>query len=291
MSTSWGRLIVRWCGVSLLACTAMLSAPEESAPLAPAAASAAPTLTFADEFSGSLLDLTKWGFHALGPRHDAINVPTAAVGGGVLTIKTYTLLGLHFTTQISTQKQLLLGFEQAYGFFEARMKFSDSPGMWSSFWLQSPTMGTPIGDPETAGVEMDIAEHRVHCVDAPAPTPPETCSPTSDISDRVQQALVWDGYGAASQSAVKLSDPLTGLGNGSWHTWGLAWSPTGLTFYYDGVPTWTQAGPISQHAQFVVLGSEVGQFFAGAIPTGGYGTYAASTTSLQVDYVRVWSLD
>ena len=42
--------------------------------------------------------------------------------------------------------------------------------------------------------------------------------------------------------------------------------------------------------QYIVLGSEVGQFFAGAIPTGGYGTYAASTTNLQVDYVRVWSL-
>jgi hypothetical protein len=36
--------------------------------------------------------------------------------------------------------------------------------------------------------------------------------------------------------------------------------------------------------------SEVGQFFAGTIPPAGYGSREASTTNMQVDYVRVWSL-
>ncbi|MEA2148295.1 MAG: trimeric autotransporter adhesin, partial [Solirubrobacteraceae bacterium] len=59
--------------------------------------------------------------------------------------------------------------------------------------------------------------------------------------------------------------------------------------YYDDAPVWTTTGPISRRSQYVVLSSEVGAFFAGAIPAGGYGSRATSTTDMQVDYVRVWS--
>ncbi|HVF77902.1 MAG TPA: glycoside hydrolase family 16 protein [Solirubrobacteraceae bacterium] len=277
----------RW----IVLCAVALAWPAGSGALAVGVAQAAPTLTWADEFNGTSLDLTRWSYRATGPRFDGIITPRAvSVGGGVLTIKTYTQLGQHYSGMIGTQKLGLAGFEQTYGYFEARVKFNSSPGQWSAFWLQSPTFGSPVGDPATAGVEMDIAEHRVRCVHAPAPTPPETCTPDNDISDRIQQALIWDGYGADSKSAVKLSDPLTGLGNGSWHTWALRWTPSDLTFYYDGVPTWSMTGPISRRSQFIVLSSDVGAFFAGAIPAGGYGTRATSTTNMQVDYVRVWTL-
>ncbi len=122
----------------------------------------------------------------------------------------------------------------------------------------------------------------------PEATPTDVCA--GDISDRIQQALVWDGYGADSKSAVRLSDPLTGLGNGSWHTWTLRWTPEGLTWYDDGAPIWSQPGPISQRSQYIVLSSEIWRNFAGAIPAGGYGSRQTSTTNLQVDYVRAWSL-
>ena len=257
----------------------------------PATAAGAPTLTFADEFNGIALDRTRWSHRATGPRFDAVVTPDAvSVGGGVLTIKTYTQAGTHYTGMIGTQQIGPFGFEQTYGYFEARMRFANASGQWSAFWLQSPTIGMPIGDPARAGVEMDVAEHRVRCVTAPAPTPPEVCGPNSDISDRIQQALIWDGYGAESKSLVKLSEPLPGLGNGSWHTWTLRWTPTDLTFYYDGTPTWSVSGPISRRSQYLVLSSDVGAFFAGPIPAGGYGSRATTTTRLEVDYVRVWSL-
>ena len=254
------------------------------------AAGAAPTsldvLTWSDEFDGSSLDSTRWADRASGPRHDGVLTPDAvSVGGGVLTIKTYTEGGTHYSGMISTYPR----FEQAYGYFEARIKFHSTPGQWSSFWLQSPTIANPIGDPAGAGVEMDVVEHRARCVTAPAPTPPATCSPSSDISGRAQQALIWDGYGPESKSSVKLTDPLPGLGNDSWHTWALRWTPTELTFYYDGTPTWTQTRPISRQAQYMILSSEVGEFFAGQIPAGGYGTRQTSTTNMQVDYVRVYT--
>jgi len=241
--------------------------------------------TWSDEFDGTSLDLARWGYRAEGTRHDGILARDAvSVAGGALTIKTYTEAGRHYSGMISTQKTGSAGFEQAYGYFEARVKFNSAPGQWSAFWLQSPTIGSPLGDPPTAGVEMDIAEHRARCVTTSA-----TCSVAGDISNRIQQALIWDGYGATSKSTVKLSDPPVGLGNGSWHTWALRWTPHDVTFYYDDTAMWSMTGPISRRSQYMILSSEVGQFFAGDIPAGGYGSRETSTTNMQVDYVRVWA--
>jgi beta-glucanase (GH16 family) len=269
-------------------CVAALAAPTASGTLAAAHAQTG-TPTWSEEFNATSLDLTRWGYRATGARHDGTLTPDAvSVGAGALTIKTYTEAGRHYSGMISTQMAATGGFEQTSGYFEARVKFNSRAGQWSAFWLQSPTLGNPMGDPETAGVEMDIAEHRTRCVTAPAPTAPSTCGANKDISNRTQQALIWNGYGPESQASIKLSSALTGLGNGSWHTWALRWTSTALTFYYDGVATWTQASPISRRSQYIILSSEVGAFFAGTIPSGGYGSRLTSTTNMQVDYVRVW---
>jgi beta-glucanase (GH16 family) len=260
---------------------------------APAVAPAQPPpgvgpLTWSDEFTGAALDPTHWTYRATGPRDDGLLLPTAvSVGGGLLTIKTYTdPAGNHHSGMVSSLPVgSTTGFEQTYGYFEARVKFNTAPGQWSAFWLQTPTNGSPLGDPATAGVEMDIAEHRTRCV-----TPAQICGSGNDISDRIQEALIWDGYGADSKSAVQLSDPLPGLGDGSWHTWGLRWTPTDLTFYYDDTAIWTQTGPISRRSQYIILSSEVGAFFAGPPPQGGYGAFQTSTTTMQVDYVRAWAV-
>jgi beta-glucanase (GH16 family) len=280
---------MRW---FIVVCAGMLAAPAATLPVA--AAQPPPGIgppTWSDEFDGTTLDATRWSYRATGPRHDGVITPDAvSVGGGLVTIKTYTdAAGKHYSGMIATQPVgSTTGFDQTYGYFEARVKFNNAAGQWSAFWLQTPTNGNPPGDPATAGVEMDIAEHRTRCVTAPSPTPPKTCD--GDVSDRIQEALIWDGYGADSKSAVKLSDPLPGLGNGSWHTWGLRWTPSDLTFYYDDTPIWSKTAPISRRSQFVVLSSEVGQFFAGPTPRAGYGSFLTSTTTMQVDYVRAWAV-
>ena len=243
--------------------------------------------TWSDEFDGSSLDPTRWSYRATGTRFDGDLTPDAvSVGNGVLTIKTYTEAGEHHSGMISTQRRGSAGLEQTYGTFEARVKFHSSPGQWSAFWLQSPTIGSPLGDPASAGVETDIAEHRVLCEPVPSPA---TCAAGEDISNRTQRALIWDGYGSDRKASVKLSDPLAGLGNDSWHTFALRWTPTEMTFYYDGAAIWSTSGPISRRSQYIILSSEVGRFFAGAIPAAGYGSRETSSTNMQVDYVRVWA--
>jgi len=291
MKASAGRHAAVRCS-AVVACTVALL--TLAAACAPAQGRAAPIKpgkldppTWSEEFNGDALDLSTWNHRKRGKRHDGFLTPDAvSVGDGVLTIKTYTEEGTHYSGMISTQKDGPRGFEQKYGYFEARVKFHEAPGVWSAFWLQSGTIGVPKGDPTTAGVEMDIVEHRARCV--PRATGGSRCDPDANVTDHVQQGLIWDGYDDDSQSVIRFSDPLDGLGNDSWHTFALSWTPTGLTFYYDDAVTWSVAGPVSQRSEYVILSSEIGEFFAGAIPKEGYGTRATSQTNLQVDYVRVW---
>jgi beta-glucanase (GH16 family) len=231
-------------------------------------------LTFNDDFNGSSLDATKWANRLPGPRNSAINTPDAvSVGGGVLNITTYTDNGTHYTGMIGSQNK----FEQTYGYFEARMKFHTSPGQWSAFWLTSPVYDTGVGNPGLYGTETDIVEHRA------------VNSNDNDIRNRYVSAVHWDGYGADHKQVANTYSGLTGMGNDSWHTFGLLWSPAGYSFYYDDTLLWTVTDAISARPEYMILSSEVRNAnWAGHIPAEGYGSLATSVTNMQVDYVHVY---
>lgn len=231
-------------------------------------------LAFSDEFTGTALDSSKWAHRGLGPRKGAINTANAvAVKDGLLTITTYTSGGAHYTGMIATQGM----FEQTYGYYEARIKFQDSPGQWSAFWLQSPGYG-PVGDPATAGTEIDIVEHRA------------ANQNDRDIRERYSSAVHWDGYAESHQQLSKVHTNPTGLGNGSWHTYGMQWTEAGYQFYFDDELIWTALAPVSKRPEYLILSSEVENgVWAGTIPAAGYGAFASSVTNVQVDYVRVYS--
>jgi beta-glucanase (GH16 family) len=113
-------------------------------------------ITFSDEFEGESLDPQKWRHHGTGLRRQAHNTPGAVkVAGGNLTISTFSNGGTHFTGMVSTAQTFLY----SYGYIEARINFDTSPGMWSAFWMQSPTM-IYSADTNLAGTEIDICEHR-----------------------------------------------------------------------------------------------------------------------------------
>jgi beta-glucanase (GH16 family) len=246
----------------------------------PPAVAAPPTngwaLVWNDEFDGTKLDTSKWGYWLTGARRDATNTPTAvSVGGGAVTISTYTSGGTHYTGMISTSNTYL----PAYGYIEARINYDSSPGMWSAFWLQSPTMGNPIGDAQTAGTEIDVCEHRA--VDGG----------NADISNRIVGNIHWDGYGASHRSVGYDSGNL-GLASG-YHIYGFEWTPTTQRFYIDGVLRWTvnngTNSPVSQRSEFIILSSEIENAgWAGTIPAAGYGSVLTTTTKMVVDYVRVY---
>ncbi len=134
-------------------------------------------LAWQDNFDGTQLDLTKWNIDTK-TRDQAIQVPEASiVKNGMLTLKVFTENNLHYTSFLTTRDR----YETAFGYYEAKIKFRSAPGEWCAFWLQTKTIGNPLNNPEKAGVEIDIVEHRL------------VNAKMQDISNYAGINLHWDG--------------------------------------------------------------------------------------------------
>ena len=228
-------------------------------------------LKWEDRFQGTTLDATKWKVRS-GQNHQAMNVPEAVSVHDGLTITTYTEEGKHFAGIISTHGL----FEARYGYWEARIQWGDSPGTWSAFWSYVLSMGTPIGDPAKAGMEIDFVEHR--SVD----------NGGRDIEGAANFTLHWDGYGE-EHKYKSFETPNLQLNKG-YHTYGVEWTENAYRFYIDDKLCWEVNEPISQIPHFLVLSTEVeSNAWSGKVPEAGYGDRAHSTTKLEVQYVRYYS--
>ena len=239
-------------------------------------------LIWSDEFNGARLNKAKWEYARNGWRNSAYNTPAAvSVTNGCLVITTYTSGGTNFTGFIDTKNR----FEAGYGYYEASIEFSNAPGQWSAFWIQSPwmmnvqpngTLGNTNNSPGN-GVEIDVFEHR--CVDARG----------HNWINGGDHALHWNGYGPHEHDAVWSSRNL-GVGNG-FHKYGFLWTTNSYTFYVDGHVTWaTRSYMISSVPEFIRLTSEVqSNSWAGTVPPGGYPNKAGSQIKMYVDYVRYYA--
>ncbi|HTT26679.1 MAG TPA: glycoside hydrolase family 16 protein [Thermoplasmata archaeon] len=231
-------------------------------------------LVWRDEFDGGTLDASRWSASS-GARRDALNTPDAvAVANGSLVITTYIQGGVPLTGFLSTEGK----FDVTYGYVEARIRLHEAAGTWCAFWINSPTNGTPLNDPGTAGTEIDVLEHRY--VDQYG----------NDVSDVDAINVNWNGYGADhtfEQRTVTGSPSL----QDNWHNYGVLWTPTGYTFYIDGAPVWTPGAdvPVSHRSENLYLTCEVqNNSWAGSVPPGGYGSRDTSANRMEVDWVRVW---
>ncbi len=258
------------CGLAVAFCC-ILELTGSSARAAPPAGY---SLTWSDEFSGTALNWDNWQYKFQGTYRDGYNSASAvSVADGNMTITTYTDNDVHYTAWIATENK----FQQCFGYYEARIKFNDSPGMWSAFWLLANTVGDePFDDPATNGAEIDVVEHRL--VD----------NDYNDIDDDILVGCHWNGYGEEhehnSQSLYNL-----GIDDGEFHLFGVEWDDEEYRYYVDGVYKWSSYVGISERTEYIILSSEVkDMMWSGAIPTGGYGSLETSTTKMVVDYVRVY---
>lgn len=267
--------------VALLLACGLTPPPEQQTPPAqgdPTQRALPPpsyVLVWQDEFDGNALDPGRWGALS-GTRRDAVATPEAAeVHDGELVITTFTRNGVHYDGFLSTEGR----FQAQYGYYEARIRFSDSPGSWCSFWLTAPTIGNPLGDPAHAGVEIDVVEHRA-----------TDQGGWDALKDMVALNLNWDGY----DEHKKTEQRVTALPNGApvqgtWHVYGVLWTDAGYTFYVDGMTLWTVDAPVSRRPEHLMLTCEVDDgSWAGYVPNGGYGSREASHTRMEVDWVRAW---
>jgi beta-glucanase (GH16 family) len=232
-------------------------------------------LVWQDDFDGSALDGSRWAPQS-GSREGAVDTPAAvAVSNGELVVTTYTQGGTNYSGFVSTNGK----FQALYGYFEARIRFQDAPGSWCAFWLESPTIGVPLGDPGTAGVEIDVVEHRA-----------TDQGGWDALKDMVALNLNWDGYGASKKNLQKVTALPDGSPiQGQWHTYGVMWTSDGYAFYVDGMQLWTQDSPVSHRPEYVNLTCEVQDAsWAGYVPKGGYGSLQTSAAHMEVDWVRAW---
>jgi len=235
------------------------------------------TPIFDEEFNGTSLNTPVWTYRQEGQqRDDCVNDSSAvSVANGYARISIYTAnnaqgQSTNYCGAITTQSGTFL---HAYGYWEANVRFQYQQGTQSSFWIQSPTIGSIIGNPQQSGVEMDVFEHTAWAA-GPA---------------LYDHALHWNGYGTYHQS-VGYNGTQSNLNDGNFHTFGLARTPGSLDFYVDGVKDWhlsASDAAISNIVEYIILDTELPS--ASHVPAAGYGPLGSATNAhLDVDYVRVY---
>lgn len=131
-------------------------------------------------------------------------------------------------------------FAQAFGYFEATVKFPKSEGLWSAFWLQTDSMRN-LANEGVDGTEIDVYE-----------------SAFIKNPKRMGHALLWNSYNTPFS---KVDDAILDSGKNlydGYHTFGLKWTPEYYVFYIDGVATWaTNGGGVSKVEEFLRLTVEV----------------------------------
>lgn len=228
-----------------------------------------------DEFDARALDYGRWT-PLVGPRRSALATPeSVSVANGLLTLTTFTDAGVHKTGFLTTEGK----FAARYGYWEARIRFHDAPGSWCAFWISAATVDDPGGNPGTNGTEIDVVEHRV--------TDPGNWT---ELADMVALNVNWNGYGPDKRTAQKVTHlPDGSKVQGEWHTYAVLWTEQGYVYYVDGTELWRPDAPVSHVAEDIRLTCEVDDgAWAGDVPAGGYGTRSASSTKMEVDWVRVW---
>lgn len=129
--------------------------------------------TLDEEFDGSTLDPTLWNIYAENywdkPSH--FSKDNVVLGGGVVKLHYEKRRGYHNDDPKKQQTDYTTGYldtygkwVQRYGYFEARVKIPNAPGLWPAFWMM-PDRGASAGeqwkrqDTKNGGMEFDIMEY------------------------------------------------------------------------------------------------------------------------------------
>lgn len=154
------------------------------------------------------------------------------------------------------------GFSAQYGYFEARMFATAAPGTWPAFWTLP---SDNLIQPTPVEAELDAVELYGHNAKV-------TCQST-----HAHRSVKDDGIAQCAERFVSQRAAL------SWHTYGVASTPAGITFYLDGQVVATAPQ---------VEGGGAPMFFLVDLALGGGWPVdlgaVQDRAALYVDYVRVY---
>ncbi|MBR5528261.1 MAG: glycoside hydrolase family 16 protein, partial [Clostridia bacterium] len=220
-------------------------------------------LVWNDEFDGTQLDTTKWGFRRyfwgkLSPTFTDEGVEFC--GDSTMKINLIKKGDDYFSAHLQTgsltfdippepefkNKFWRFGtkekpkFMHKFGYYEIRCKLPKNPGWHAAFWLQAPGIGTHP-DPAQCGVECDIMENYLQ-----------------HTKGEMICGNGWNGYGAESTWYGHFHFPYEETADG-WHTYAVDWSKAGYIFYADGKEVGRQMAPecaVSEVEQFILVSTE-----------------------------------
>ncbi|WNI22268.1 discoidin domain-containing protein [Streptomyces sp. ITFR-16] len=222
--------------------------------------------TFFDDFTGSGLDRSKWRVVRTGTEMGPVNGESQAyvdspdnirTENGSLVLESKYCKGctptpngtFDFTSgRVDTNTK----FDFTYGKVSARMKLPVGDGFWPAFWL----LGSNVDDPDVSwpgSGETDIMEN-------------------IGYGDWTSSALHGPGYSADGNIGKQQTYPGGGRAD-EWHTYGVEWTPEGMTFTVDDRVVQTTSRQklestrgqwVFDHNQYVILNLALG----GAYPAG-----------------------
>lgn len=201
------------------------------------------TLAFDPSFAGDTLDTGIWGTcypwesssgcTNFGNTTDAENEwyqpSQVQVSGGVLHLvaqheATAGLTKTGATKQYACRSGMVTtynGFHFEYGYVQIVAKVPLGNGLWSALWLAAANEQWPP--------EVDILEHWHYATEGKV-----YLHPTS---------------GARQGGPVNMPD----LSDGGYHTFSLMWTPTRLTWYYDGYEVFSTTTGVPQQSMYLIM--------------------------------------
>ncbi|MBQ9776177.1 MAG: glycoside hydrolase family 16 protein [Lentisphaeria bacterium] len=273
-------------------------------------------LVWHDEFDGTELDRSKWGFRLnfWGKR-----LQTFTEEGVEFDNQSHMRLhlirkdGHYYSPHLQTGsltydiprdsngfwpfgKQEQPRFMHKFGYYEIRCRLPKNPGWHAAFWLQACGIGSHP-DPRQAGVECDIMEnYRQH------------------TEGKLIGGNLWGGYGKDGAGSGHFSWDFKETDD-CWHYFGVDWSSAGYRFYADGnlvgtvLPPemahlrkvekegngdspWSKEGsvtigPVSQVEQFILVSTECHGYRENGMPDPLL-EQAVLPDYFEVDHVRVF---
>ncbi len=217
-------------------------------------------LVWSDEFDGTELDTSKWGFRRYfwGKKsrtftdegvsldgESALHIALVKKGDDYYSAHLQTG-SLSYDLPKDTDGFWPMGkmekpkFMHKFGFYEIRCKLPHSDGWHAAFWLQAPGIGSHP-DPKYCGVETDIME--------------SWRKPSENL---VICGNGYGGYGKDMYWPGHFEFPFVETEDG-WHTYAVDWTKDGYIFYADGKEVGRQMAPecaVSEVEQFVLVSTE-----------------------------------
>ena len=222
-------------------------------------------LVWSDEFDGTAVDTTKWGFDKgnLGVNHEKeyyqSQNATVTNGNLVITAKKESVGGQAYT---SARMNTLGKFSMTYGRIEARIKLPLGLGMWPAFWMLGNNINA-VSWPQCG--EIDIMEH-------------------INADNVIYGTMHWNVNGH-----VQYGSTTTTIAS-DYHLYAVEWDANTIRWYVDSVLY--QTGNIANNINttgafhlpfFILLNLAVAGDFPGATVD-----ESLLPESMYVDYVRVY---